>query len=33
MRRDEDAPLEVKGVANFKFGIAAVTVFGEIWGI
>ena len=32
-RRDKAAPLAVKGVADCKFGIAAVTVFGKVWGI
>ena len=32
-RRDEAAPLSVKGVANSKFGLASVTVFGEVRGI
>ena len=32
-RRDEATPLAVEGVANGKFGVAAVAVFGEVWGL
>ena len=32
-RRDEATPLEVEGVATGKPGVAAVTVFGEVWGL
>ena len=32
-RRDKAAPLAIKGVAYGESGIAAVTVFGEVWGI
>ena len=32
-RRDEAIPLAVEGVTNIKFGVAAVTVFGEDWGL
>ena len=32
-RRDEATPLEIKGAANGKFGVASVKVFGEVWGI
>ena len=32
-RRDKASPLAFEGVANVKFGVAAVTVFGEVWGI
>ena len=32
-RRDEAAPLSVEGVENCKFGVAAVAVFGKVWGI
>ena len=32
-RRDEATPLAVKGVANGKLGVAAVAVFGEVWGL
>ena len=31
--RDEAAPLSVEGAANDKFGVAAVTLFGEVWGV
>ena len=31
--RDESAPIAIKGMENGKFGILAVTVFGEVWGI
>ena len=30
-RRDEAAPLAVKGVADCKFAIAAVTLIGKVW--
>ena len=32
-RRDEATPLAVKGVANVNVGVAAVAVFGEVWGL
>ena len=32
-RRDEATPLAVEGVKNGKFGVAAVAVFGEVWGL
>ena len=32
-RRDETTPLAIKGVANRESGVAAVTVFGEVWGL
>ena len=32
-RRDKSAPLEIKGVENGKFGVASVTVFGEVSGL
>ena len=32
-RRDEATSLAVKGVADRKLGVAAVAVFGEVWGI
>ena len=32
-RRDEATPLAIDGVANIESGIAAVAVFGEVWGI
>ena len=32
-RRDEATPLSVEGVANGKPGVAAVAVFGEVWGL
>ena len=32
-RRDEATPLAVEGVANIKPGVAAVAVFGEVWGL
>ena len=32
-RRDKATPLAVEGVANGNFGVAAVTVFGEVWGL
>ena len=32
-RRDEATPLAVKGVADGKPGVAAATVFGEVWGL
>ena len=32
-RRYEATPLAIKGVAYGEFGIAAFTVFGEVWGI
>ena len=31
MRRDDAAPLAVEGVADTEFGVAAVTVIGEVW--
>ena len=31
-RHDEATPLAVEGVANGKFGVAAVAVFGGVWG-
>ena len=33
MRRDESAPLTIKGVANRKVGVVAVTVMWEFWGL
>ena len=33
MRRDEATPLSVEGKTNGKFGVAAVAVFGEVWGL
>ena len=30
---NESAPLTVKGVANGKFGVAVVVVFGGVWGV
>ena len=32
-RRDKAALLTVDVVENFKFRVAAVTVFGEVWGL
>ena len=32
IRCDEAAPLAIEGVANGKFGVAEITVFGEVWG-
>ena len=32
-RCDEAIPLAVEGVANGKPGVAAVAVFGEVWGL
>ena len=32
-RRDEATPLAVEGEADEKPGVAAVAVFGEVWGI
>ena len=32
-RRDEATPLAIEGVANKELGIAAVAVFGEVWGL
>ena len=32
-RRDEATPIAVEGVANGKFGVSAVTLFGEVWGL
>ena len=32
-RRADAAPLEVKEVENCKFVIAAITEFGEVWGV
>ena len=32
-RRENDVPLAIKDVTNGKFGVAAVTVIGEFWGI
>ena len=32
-RLDEAAPLAIEGAENRKFGVAAVTVVGEVWGI
>ena len=32
-RRYEAAPLAVEGVANCKFGVSAVAIFGEVWGL
>ena len=31
--RNKAAPLAIKVVTNGEFGVAAVTVFGEVWGI
>ena len=33
IRCDEAAPLAIEGVANGKFGVAEITVFGEVWGL
>ena len=33
IRRDESAPLAIEGVTNGEFGVASVTVIGEVWGI
>ena len=33
IRRDKAAPLAVKGVEIFKFDVADVAVFGEVWGL
>ena len=30
---DEAIPLAIEGVANIESGIAAVTVFGKVWGL
>ena len=32
-RRDEAAPLTVKGMDELELGMAAVTVCGKVWGI
>ena len=32
-RRDKASSFAVEGVANGKFGVADVTVFGEVWEI
>ena len=32
-RRDETTPLSIKGVADSEFGVAAVTVMGEVCGV
>ena len=32
-RRDKATPIAVKGVSYGKPGIAAVAVFGEVWGL
>ena len=32
-RRDEAAPIEIEGMTNSGFGVAAVKVIGEIWGL
>ena len=32
-RRDKAAPLAIEGVKNGEFGVADVTVIGEVWGI
>ena len=32
-RCDEAVPLTIEGVADLEFGVAAVTVMGEVWGI
>ena len=31
-RRDKATPLAFEGVANCKFGVSSVAVFGEVWG-
>ena len=31
--RDKAAPLAVKGVSYGEIGVAAIAVFGEVWGI
>ena len=31
--RDKAAPIAIKGVADVEFGVAAVTLIGEVWGI
>ena len=30
-RRDEAAPLSVKGMADLEFGVVAVAMFREVW--
>ena len=30
---DEAAPLAIEGVTNGEFGVASITVFGEVWGL
>ena len=32
-RRDKADPLAVKGMAYGEIGVAAVTLFGEVWGL
>ena len=32
-RCDKAASLSVKGVANYEFGVAAVALFVEVWGL
>ena len=32
-RRDEAAPIAIKGVTNGEFVFKAVTVIGEVWGL
>ena len=32
-RRDKAFPLTIKGVADLDFGVAAVTVMDEVWGL
>ena len=32
-RCDEAYPLAIEGTTNGEFGVADVTVFGEVWGI
>ena len=32
-RRNEDAPLAIKGMTYLEFGVVDVTVLVEVWGI
>ena len=32
-RRDKASPLAVEGMVDCKFGVAAVAIFGKVWGI
>ena len=32
-RRDKATPLEIEGVTDFEFGVAAVAVIGGVWGL